>query len=117
MRTLAKYQWIAPRRESPLHHHFDELFRAAGLSPPQSTIECNSLVAARSVLLESDRVMLLSMHQIHYDLAAGLLAALPHPLGRVTRAIALTMRVGWRPTQAQQRLLALLRARARQVIK
>jgi hypothetical protein len=55
------------------------------------------------------------MHQIHYDLAAGLLAALPHPLGRVTRAIALTVRSGWRPTQAQQRLLALLRARAREV--
>jgi LysR family transcriptional regulator of gallate degradation len=116
MRTLAKYQWIAPRRESPLHHHFDELFRASAIAPPQSTIECNSLVAARSLLLESDRIMLLSMHQIHYDLAAGLLAALPHPVGRVTRAIALTMRAGWRPTHAQQQLLELLRTQARQAM-
>ena len=112
VKTLAKYSWIAPRRESPLHDHFDTLFRVAEVPAPQSTIECNSLVAARSLLLESDRVMLLSVHQIHYDLEAGLLTALPHPQGRVTRAIALTTRVNWRPTLAQQRLLALLRARA-----
>jgi LysR family transcriptional regulator of gallate degradation len=113
VRALAKYAWIAPRRESPLHDQFDTLFRAAGIAAPEPTIECNSLVAARSLLLESDRVMLLSVHQIHYDLEAGLLAALPHPQGRVTRAIALTTRSNWRPTQAQQRLLALIREKAK----
>jgi DNA-binding transcriptional LysR family regulator len=112
VRTLAKYSWIAPRRESPLHDQFDTLFRTAGVAAPEPAIECNSLVAARSLLIESDRVMLLSVHQIHYDLKAGLLAALPHPHGRVTRAIALTTRANWRPTQAQRKLLELLRARA-----
>jgi DNA-binding transcriptional LysR family regulator len=115
VRTLAKYSWIAPRSESPLHDQFDTLFRAAGVAAPGPTIECNSLVAARSLLIESDRVMLLSVHQIHYDLKAGLLAALPHPQGRVTRAIALTTRANWHPTQAQQKLLGMLRARARGV--
>ena len=115
VRSLTKYAWIEPRRESPLHDRFDTLFRDAGVPAPQSSIECNSLVAARSLLLESDRVMLLSVHQIHYDLQAGLLASLPHPQGRVTRAIALTTRAKWRPTQAQRRLLELLRAKAREV--
>jgi LysR family transcriptional regulator of gallate degradation len=114
-RTLARYPWIAPRRESPLHEHFDKLFETAGIAPPPSTIECNSLVAARSLLIESDRLMLLSVHQIHYDLQAGLLAALPHPLGRVTRSIALTTRAGWKPTRAQQELLGILRERAKSV--
>jgi DNA-binding transcriptional LysR family regulator len=112
VRALAKYPWIGPRRESPLHDQFDTLFRSAGVPAPEPTIECNSLVAARSLLLESDRVMLLSVHQIHYDLKAGLLAALPHPQGRVTRAIALTMRANWRPTRAQAHLLDLIRAKA-----
>jgi LysR family transcriptional regulator, regulator for genes of the gallate degradation pathway len=111
VRALAKYPWIGPRRESPLHDQFDLMFRAAGVPAPEPTIECNSLVAARSLLLESDRVMLLSVHQIHYDLKAGLLAALPHPQGRVTRAIALTMRANWRPTRAQEHLLELIRAK------
>lgn len=115
VRTLAKYSWISPRRESPLHDHFVKLFEAANVATPEPAIECNSLVAARSLLLESDRVMLLSVHQIHYDLEAGLLAALAHPQGRVTRAIALTTRTHWRPTQAQERLLTLLREKAREV--
>ena len=114
-RTLAKYPWITPRRESPLYEHFLKLFQTAGVTTPTSTIECNSLVAARSLLIESDRVMLLSVHQIHYDLKAGLLAALPHPHGQVTRAIALTTRLYWRPTQAQARLLALLRQQAARI--
>jgi LysR family transcriptional regulator of gallate degradation len=97
-RTLAKYPWIAPRSESPLHEHFDKLFKAAGIPPPRSTIECNSLVAARSLLIESDRLML---------------AALPHPMGRVTRSIALTTRAGWKPTRAQQQLLGILRERSK----
>jgi DNA-binding transcriptional LysR family regulator len=112
VRSLAKYSWIEPRRESPLHDRFDTLFREAGIPVPPSTIECNSLVAARSLLIESDRVMLLSVHQIHYDMKAGLLAAIPHPHGRVTRAIGLTTRANWRPTQTQQRLLELLRVRS-----
>ena len=115
VRTLVKYPWIAPRRESPLHENFLKLFQRADSPTPQSTIECNSLVASRSLLLESDRVMLLSVHQIHYDLKAGLLAALPHPHGRVTRAIALTTRMHWRPTQAQARLLELLKQQAARI--
>lgn len=111
-RALARYPWIKPRCESPLHKHFLEFFKTAGLATPQSTIECNSLVAARSLLIESERVMLLSVHQIHYDLKAGLLTALPHPHGRITRAIALTTRLHWRPTQVQARLLTLLRLQA-----
>jgi DNA-binding transcriptional LysR family regulator len=110
--ALSKYQWVTPRRESPLHDHFAALFRSAGIDEPRASIECNSLVAARALLLESDRLMLLSVHQIHYDLRAGLLATLPHPLGRVTRKIALTVRAGWKPTRVQERLLAAVRERA-----
>jgi hypothetical protein len=39
------------------------------------------MAAARAFLLESDHVMLLSAHQIHYEMQAGLLVALPHPAG------------------------------------
>lgn len=107
--ALADYDWIAPRPGTPLRVHFDALFKSAGQPAPQRPIECNSLVAARSMLMESDRIMLLSHHQIHYELRAGLLVALPHPLGRVVRPIGLTMRSDWHPTAAQQRLLEILR--------
>lgn len=109
---LRKFPWVAARSGAPLRGHFDELFTNAGLTPPVHPIECNSLIAARALLLESDRVMLLSRHQAHYELQSGLLVALPHPQGRVVRAIGLTMRRDWLPTKAQQRLLELLRERA-----
>ncbi len=110
---LRKFQWIAPRTGSPLRGHFDALMDSAGLRLPSPPLECNSLAAARAFLLESDRIMLLSAHQIHYEMKAGLLAALPHPAGNVVRPIGLTLRRNWHPTGTQQRLLEILRRNAR----
>ena len=113
VKMLAEFPWVAPRHGSPLHEHFNELFESANIVPPPHPIECNSLVAARSLLIESDRVMLLSAHQIHYELQTGLLAALPHPQGKVVRSIGLTFRRDWHPTAHQQLLLDQLRGEAR----
>jgi DNA-binding transcriptional LysR family regulator len=115
VKMLAEFPWIAPRLGSPLREHFNELFKSANIAPPPHPIDCNSLVAARSLLLESDRVMLLSAHQIHYELQAGLLAALPHPRGKVVRSIGLTFRRDWHPTNHQRRLLDQLRRQAEAV--
>ncbi|MGA7537949.1 MAG: LysR family transcriptional regulator [Steroidobacteraceae bacterium] len=111
--ALMQFPWIAPRPGSPLRRHFDRLFRGAGTPPPGAPIECNSLVAARELLLASDRVMLLSEQQAHHELAAGELVALPHPAGCVVRQIGLTLRRDWRPTAAQRELLDMIRAVAR----
>lgn len=108
---LARYPWIAPRASSPLRVHFDQLFAAAGITPPEHPVQCNSLIAARAFLLESDCMMLSSAHQIHYERRAGLLQALPHPQGRVERSIGLITRRSWQPTRAQLRLLGLIRER------
>jgi DNA-binding transcriptional LysR family regulator len=111
--ALARFPWIAPRRDSPLRRHFEALVSRLDVRRSVAPIECNSLVAARSLLLASDRVMLLSEHQIHHELATGQLVALPHPLGPVTRAIGLTVRRHWRPTEVQAQLVEGLRRHAR----
>jgi DNA-binding transcriptional LysR family regulator len=107
--ALSKYPWIVPRAGTPLRAHFHEMFETAGLPSPTRAIECKSLIAARALLLESDRIMLLSAHQIHYELEAGLLVALPHPAGDVERPIGLTMRHDWHPTDSQRVLLDIVR--------
>jgi DNA-binding transcriptional LysR family regulator len=114
--ALADFPWIAPRPGSPLHRHFDRLFRGATKTPPAAAIECNSLIAARALLLGSDRAMLLSAQQAHHELAAGDLIALPHPAGRVVREIGLTRRLDWQPTAAQAELLKTLRMVARSTL-
>ena len=107
--ALVRFSWIAPRAGSPLRRHFERLFTGAKVAPPAAAIECNSLIAARTLLLRSDRAMLLSAQQAHHELAAGELVALPHPAGRVVRAIGLTLRRDWQPTAAQAELLDMLR--------
>jgi LysR family transcriptional regulator, regulator for genes of the gallate degradation pathway len=110
--ALSRFPWIAPRRDSPLRRHFDALVQQLD-GPPVAPIECSSLVAARSMLLASDRVMLSSAHQIQHELATRQLVALPHPFGAVTRSIGLTVRRDWRPTQVQTQLVEGLRRHAR----
>ncbi|MEZ5893363.1 MAG: LysR family transcriptional regulator [Parvularculaceae bacterium] len=111
-RHIERYPWVAPRATSPLRKRFDELFAFLGAAPPKDVIECNSLSAARVLLMNSDRMMLLSDLQIAYEKSAGALASLPHPAGVVTRTIGLTMRRNWRPTEVQAELVGAVRAEA-----
>jgi LysR family transcriptional regulator, regulator for genes of the gallate degradation pathway len=109
---LTSHPWIAPRSSSPLRVQFEALFTKLGVESPRPPIECNSLIAARALLMESDHLMLSSMNQVYYELQAGMLVALPHPAGRIVRGIGLTVRRDWRPTQAQARLLHILREKS-----
>jgi LysR family transcriptional regulator, regulator for genes of the gallate degradation pathway len=115
--ALARFPWIAPRRGSPLRRHFDALVSRLEPQRAVAPIECNSLVAARSMLIASDRVMLLSEHQIQHELSTGQLVALAHPLGPVSRAIGLTLRRDWQPTPVQAQLIDGLRRHARAVAR
>jgi DNA-binding transcriptional LysR family regulator len=109
-RELARFPWVIARPGAPLRGQFDALF-AAGAGP-DTTVECNSMVAARALLLGSDCLMLSSANQLHHELQGGELRLLPLPLGRRSRAIGLTMRRDWHPTTAQRLLLDSLRAQA-----
>jgi DNA-binding transcriptional LysR family regulator len=113
IRRLAGYPWIAPRPGSPLRRHFDRLMEALPAGITTVPIECNSLAAARALLLRSDRLMLLSAHQVEHELAAGELMVRPHPFGRVTRTIGLTLRRDWLPTAVQADLLSAIRREAK----
>jgi hypothetical protein len=63
--------------------------------------------------MESDRIMLLSAHQIHYDLNAGMLVAIPPPGGKISRPIGITFRSNWQPTKVQAALLDVLKKSAK----
>jgi LysR family transcriptional regulator, regulator for genes of the gallate degradation pathway len=109
---LARFSWIAPRLGSPLRRHFDALTAAIGAAAPARPIECNSLVAARALLIGSDRLLMLSRHQVQYELQAGHVVTLKHPMGDITRPIGLTVRADWHPTRLQAVLLNQLRTQA-----
>ncbi|WP_317930558.1 LysR family transcriptional regulator [Halioxenophilus sp. WMMB6] len=107
---LQGLSWIAPKINTPARGVFSRFFLDQGFTPPARVIECSSLVAIRGLLLESDRVALLSAQQVEVEVQAGLLAVCPQALPGSRREIGLTLRRDWLPTNLQQRFLALLRA-------
>ncbi len=89
---LLEYQWVLPRRDTPTRALFESAITEHGLTVPPHVIETSSLVMLRGLLLESDRVTILSRHQIRFEEQTGLLAALPFDLSGTGRPIGLTYR-------------------------
>lgn len=104
---IASLPWIAPRNNTPARRRFRKLFANNKLEPPAQLIECSSSAATRSLLLQSDRVALLSIRQVLPEIRLGLLATLPMSLD-VSRSIGFTLRENWEPTRVQGRYLEIL---------
>lgn len=86
-------EWVLPYKGAPSRRAFEQAMHAAGLPLPKNAIESNALVALRGLLIESDRLSILSRNQIHYEELHGMLSVLPidmrgseRPIGITTRA-------------------------------
>jgi len=110
---LQDYDWILPSHNTPTRKLFDETLRSHDLEPPEHAIETSSLSTVRGLLLESDRLALLSEHQIYYDKEYGVLEALPIKLKETHRPIGVTMRAHTKPSPAAELFLNSLRAVAK----
>ncbi len=110
---LAGYPWITPREGSPTRAMFKEFFAKQGHSLPESLIEASSLILIRGLLMDSDRITILSAHQTRHEQEQGLLVQLPMDLGDTRRPIGLTTRRDWHPTTAQAELVEALRMAGR----
>ena len=68
------------------------------------------------LLLQSDRLTLISRHQILREEEQGLLVTLPYDTRSTRRPIGLTTRKSWRPTATQSRFLELVRTAASELL-
>lgn len=103
---LAGWQWVIPRRGTPTRDRFEALFNG---ETPKGLVETSSQILVRGLLLGSDRLTLISAHQIRHEYELGLLVPLGIQLPGTERPIGLTVRRSWRPTPTQSRFLELLR--------
>ena len=106
--ALASQQWILPGIRTPLRIYWEEMLRACGAEPPHVAIECGSVLTIRELMLGCEALTLLSPAQLRIELESGQFVALPPP-SPVRRTIGITIRQGWRPTEPQADLFALLR--------
>ena len=102
-------QWVLPARGSPSRQLFDETLLRHEMLVPEHAVETSSLSMVRGLLMDSDRVALLSEHQIYYDMQFGILDVLPVVLEDTYRPIGLTLRAHTQPSPAAELLLGYLR--------
>lgn len=107
--VLAEYPWVVPRRGTPTRSIFESAFTEAGMAVPSRLVECSSQILVRSLLMDSDRLTIISEHQVQHELSLGLLGTIPYNLAHSSRPIGLTFRRSWKPTKTQNSLVQLLR--------
>ncbi len=107
---LGQYPWVLPPAGAPARAYFDRVFASVVRESRHGRIETNSAMLVRGLLMDSDRLTIMSAHQMRLEIRQGLIAQLPVPLPGSMRPIGVTARAGWRPTPAQQALIAHLAA-------
>ncbi|UJF17859.1 LysR family transcriptional regulator [Vibrio sp. SS-MA-C1-2] len=106
---LQKASWVVYGKNSPARSMFESIFTEQDLEIPTRLIEASSQVLIREILLGSDRLALLSEHQIERELKDQQFAILPFNSGKQVRPIGLTLRKNWYATETQNQFLQQLR--------
>jgi len=109
LETLAACSWVIPRRGAPTRAIFESMFNDAGIAVPERLIEASSMILIRSLLQSSDRLTLISQHQIQHELETNALATVAYDLSHSFRPIGITMRKNWEPTSKQLSFINILR--------
>jgi len=116
LEELSEYRWVLPELHTPSGQLFIETMKNHGCDMPEHAIHTSSLSMVRGLLMSSDRVTLLSKHQIYYDQISGLLDVLPVEMNDTYRSIGITMRRNTKPSPAAQLFLDKLREVAKGLI-
>lgn len=106
---VVRYGWVLPRVGTPTRTLFEEAIGRRGLPVPEHVIETSSMVTLRGLLLQSDRITVLSHHQIHFDEQYGMLQVLPFDLKEARRPIGITRRAHGRPSPAAELMISEIR--------
>ncbi|GAA0692173.1 LysR family transcriptional regulator [Marinobacterium maritimum] len=112
LEDLARCSWVVPRKGTPTRAFFDTLFSDRGVTPPTRLVETSSQILIRELLSGSDRLTLISPHQIEHELRQGILSVIPYALSHTRRPVGITLRRDWQPTPTQSHFLKMLKETA-----
>jgi LysR family transcriptional regulator of gallate degradation len=104
---LRHFEWILPRAGTPRRIAVEALFKSFD-KRPHTIVETSSMGLTRDLLLNGDRVTLLSRDQIIFEDRLGLLSTLDFLLPKSARVIGSISRSDWLPTELQRQFLEIL---------
>ena len=110
LHELTGESWITPLAGTPARAAFERAFAADGVTAPRASLEVNSAVVLQALLMDSNRLALLSRRQIIRGISAGLLHMLPVNVKETSRHIGLTTRADADPSASLKSFITELRA-------
>lgn len=108
-RHLADAAWIMPMPNTPAQTVFERTLASEGLPLPAVPLRVNSALMMQSLLMQSDRLAMMSPRQIQSEIQAGLLVVLPLAVPQAVRTIGLIRRSGILLTPGMQAVLQACR--------
>lgn len=114
LRDLVDEAWIAPLAGTPAREAFERAFAADGVHAPPGPLQANSAVVLQALLMDSDRLALLSRRQVVRGVSAGLLAVIPVEVRDTARQIGLAMRADADPGPALRMFMEEIRLLAKE---
>ena len=112
LQEIAAYPWAVPRKGAPTREYFESMLASIDAPLPTSLIESSSLILIRGLLLNSERLTLISEHQIRHEKHMGLVP-LSIDMQDTMRPIGMTFRQNWRPTATQEMFIQFVREASR----
>lgn len=114
---LIEEKWVFPSKGVPLRNNFETILAAMGSALPRRVIETDSLAVVRSLLLEEDRLAVVSRYQIYHEEIFGMLKIVALTLDSATRPVGFITRADYRPSPLGREFLARLRDVAAEITK
>jgi DNA-binding transcriptional LysR family regulator len=91
-KDLVKCRWVLARATTPLRQMLDQIFLSENVPPPVPTIECDSGLYVKSVLIQDDFVGFLPRDEINIEETSGLLRSVAFKTNVPARPIGILRR-------------------------
>lgn len=109
LRDVEAYPWVLSRAGSPIRDAVDRFFVGQGRPAPVPFAETGDLALLRGLLQRGEAITVLSAHQLHYEIAHGMLTELNLPMPGMRRTIGIITRGGARLSPGADALIEALR--------
>lgn len=106
---LSQAEWVLPRKLTPGRARLEDVMRETNLRIGNPTIETNSMPVIRGTLMHSERLSIVSRHQLYFEDATDALVALPIQLKTTPVAVGLRTLMNSSPKASARALFKCLR--------
>ncbi len=102
---LLNFPWVLPRHGTPTRELVHQLIVSNGLNEPEHVVETSSFIILRGLVMDSDRVTVLSRHQCLREIDANMMSPLNILLPGTERSIGIAVRSNSKLAPAAQLLV------------